>query len=365
MPVRDPRDALLAPYPMPSIDPTSSPMSSERLVLSALPDAVLVLDPLGVVREVNPAAERLFGRTAESLRNAPVDRLLATPDGSPGANGLAAWLRTTRLAAVQRWTGCRGRLADGSDFACDVSLATISGAGAPGRWVLTVQETGSREFQTTQRRESAKMAAIATLAAGIANDFNNALAAITGSIEAARLRIVSQDRVPPRELLEAKEATRGAARLVRRLLNFARPSPGTRRTIEPGLVIEEAAQVLRRDLDPRITLVTRLDHGDWRLHADMEQLTDLLVSLGHNAIEAMPARRGPHPEHRPNRGRLGRRRAGGPGWTRVPPHRSERHRHRHPGRDPAADLRALLHHQGGRPRRGTRPRDRLRGPAPA
>jgi signal transduction histidine kinase/CheY-like chemotaxis protein len=285
---RDPREALLAPYPMPSIDQSGSSMSSERPVLASLPDAVLVLDPLGVVREGNPAAERLFARTPDALRNAPVDRLLTVPDGGPGAGGLAAWLRTTRLTAVQRWSGCRGRLADGTEFACDASLAPLTGMGAPGRWVLSIVETGNREFQTTQRRESAKMAAIATLAAGIANDFNNALAAITGSIEAARLRIVSQDRVPPRELLEAKEATRGAARLVRRLLNFARPSPGTRRTIDPGLLIEETAQVLRRDLDPRISLVTRLDHGDWRLHADMEQLTDLLVSLGHNAIEAMP-----------------------------------------------------------------------------
>lgn len=286
---RDPREALLAPFPMPSIDPSAALASSERFVLAALPDAVLVLDPLGVVRALNPAAERLFGRTAESLRTALVDRLLSVPEGTPGDGGVAAWLRATRLAVTQRWTGCRGRLTDGKEFACDASIAPLAGVGAPGRWVLTVQETGDREFRLTQRRESAKMAAIATLAAGIANDFNNALAAITGSIEAARLRIASQDRVPPRELLEAKEATRGAARLVRRLLNFARPAPGIHRTIDPGLLIEEAAQVLRRNLDPRITPVTRLDHGDWRLHADLEQLTDLLVSLGHNAVEAMPS----------------------------------------------------------------------------
>ncbi len=286
---RDPRDAVLTPYPMPSIDSASSASGGERLILAALPDAILVLDPLGVVREVNPAAERLFGRSAEALRNAPVDRLLTLAEGAPGAGGLATWLRGARLTAAQRWSGCRGRLLDGTEFSCDASIAPLAGGGsAPGRWVVSLQETGSRDFRSTQRRESAKMAAIATLAAGIANDFNNALAAITGSIEAARLRLVSQNRVPPRELIEAKEATRGAARLVRRLLNFARPSPGSRRTVDPGLLIEETAQVLRRDLDPRITLVTRFDHGDWRLLADMEQLTDLLVSVGLNAIEAMP-----------------------------------------------------------------------------
>ncbi len=281
---QDARQRQLTPYPMPSIDPVTSAGNAEQLILAALPEAVVVLDPLGLVRAVNPAAERLFGRTTEQLQSMPIDRLLTLPDSQ---GGLSALLRAERPDHILRWTACRGRR-DGAEFTCDASLAPLTGPGAPGRWVLTLQDTGTREFQSVQRRESAKMVAVATLAAGIANDFNNALAAISGSIEAARLRVVSQDRVPPRELLEAKEATRAAARLVRRLLNFARPSPGARRPLDPGILLEEAVQVLRRDLDPRITLVCRTDHGDWRILADLEQLTDLLVSLGHNAIEAMP-----------------------------------------------------------------------------
>ena len=279
------RERPLAPYPMPSIEPGSQPAGGDRLVLAALPDPVLVLDPLGIIRDANPAAERLFGHSGDQLRTMAVDRLVTLPEGS---GSLTVVLRTARPTVHQRWSGCRGRSADGGEFPCDAGLVPLNGPGAPGRWVMTVQESGAREFQATQRRESAKMVAVATLAAAIANDFNNALAAISGSIEAARLRIVSQDRVPPRELLEAKEATRGAARLVRRLLNFARPSPGLRRPLDPEQLLEEAAQVLRRDLDSRLTLVVRADHGDWRIKADLEQLTDLLVSLGHNAIEAMP-----------------------------------------------------------------------------
>lgn len=285
VPLRPPilTDLRLDPYPMPSMDSTAT-SAGDRLVLIALPDPVLVLDPLGLVRDSNPAAEQLFGRGAESLRSVPLDRLISLPDNS----GLGSLLRSGRLEAGERWVGCRGRTLDSQEFGCDVSAAPITGAGAPGRWVVQIVLTGAREFEVTQRQESAKMSAVATLAAGIANDFNNALAAISGSIEAARLRIISQDRVPPRELMEVKEATRGAARLVRRLLNFARPSPGIRRPIDPSRVIEETVQVLGRDLDPRISLVTRMEHGDWRIRADLEQLTDLMVSLGHNAIEAMP-----------------------------------------------------------------------------
>jgi len=258
------------------------------MILAVLPGAILVLDALGIVRDANPAAERTFARPAETLKGGSIDRLLALPAQAAGG-GLASWLRDHRGRETDQLVDCRGRTPDGTEFRCDVTVAPLGGPGSPGKWVLLVDETSRREFQSVQRRESAKMAAVATLAAGIANDFNNSLAAISGSIEAARLRIVSQDRVPPRELIEAKEATRSAARLVRRLLNFARPSPGVRKALDPRLLVEEAAHVLGRDLDPRISLVTRLDHGNWRIHADLEQLTDLVVSLGNNALEAMPA----------------------------------------------------------------------------
>ncbi|HSB53803.1 MAG TPA: response regulator [Gemmatimonadales bacterium] len=276
-------DLRLDPYPMPSMDSVASG-ATDRAVLSAFPDALLLLDPLGLVRDANPAAERLFGRPLEALRTAALDRLISLP----GNGALGALLRSGRLGATERWPGSRGRTIDGQEFDCDLSATPLAGPGAPARWLVVVTPTASRDFALTQRQESAKMSAVATLAAGIANDFNNALAAISGSIETARLRILSQNRVPPRELIEVKEATRGAARLVRRLLNFARPSPGIRKPIDPNRIVEETRQVLDRDLDPRITLVTRLDHGDWRIRADLEQLTDLLVSLGHNAIEAMP-----------------------------------------------------------------------------
>jgi two-component system cell cycle sensor histidine kinase/response regulator CckA len=273
---------------MPLIDPTGLAPNADRLVLAALPAAVLVLDPLGIVRDGNPAAERTFARSADALRGGTIDRLLALPDDSSMGSTIAGWLREHRGREAEVLPGCRGRTPDGTEFSCDVTVVPLGGPGAPGRWVLQVDETRRREFHSVQRRESAKMAAVATLAAGIANDFNNALAAISGSIEAARLRIVSHDRVPPRELIEAKEATRAAARLVRRLLNFARPSPAARRTLDPGLVLQEASQVLQRDLDPRVSLVTRLDHGGWNIRADLEQLTDLIVSLGTNAVDAMP-----------------------------------------------------------------------------
>lgn len=142
MTAQDARQRQLAPYPMPSIDPATSAVNPEQLILAALPEAVVVLDPLGLVRAVNPAAERLFGRTAEQLQSTPIDRLVMVPDSH---GGLSAMLRVGRPDHSLRWSACRGRTGDGAEFTCDASLAPLTGPGAPGRWVMTLQDAGTRE----------------------------------------------------------------------------------------------------------------------------------------------------------------------------------------------------------------------------
>ena len=102
VPTRPPilTDLRLDPYPMPTMDSNTS-AAGDRLVLVALPDPVLVLDPLGLVRDSNPAAERLFGRGTDSLRSVPLDRLITLPDNT----GLGSLLRSGRLESAGRWAG--------------------------------------------------------------------------------------------------------------------------------------------------------------------------------------------------------------------------------------------------------------------
>jgi signal transduction histidine kinase len=52
--------------------------------------------------------------------------------------------------------------------------------------------------------------------------------------------------------------------------------------------VGEAERLLRRDLAAAVRLETRFAHGAWRLQGDAEQLSDILVSLGRNARDAMP-----------------------------------------------------------------------------
>ena len=61
-----------------------------RAIIERLPDGIVVVDPAGNIRFANPAAERLFGRTAKEL--------IGTPFGFPLIIG-----ETTEIDSIKRF----------------------------------------------------------------------------------------------------------------------------------------------------------------------------------------------------------------------------------------------------------------------
>ena len=162
------------------------------------------------------------------------------------------------------------------------------------RWALSWRrgsdgfDAGARRFRESQLRETIKMEALADLSTGIANDFNNALAAISGSLELAWMHLDPTQDAARQELAVARGAAHRAARLVRRLFACSRPAPSVRRPMDPGAIVGSAVDLLRREFETSIAVEVALDHGDWSVSADFEQICDILLNLGYNARDAMP-----------------------------------------------------------------------------
>jgi signal transduction histidine kinase/DNA-binding response OmpR family regulator len=260
-----------------------APPPAPTLTIDLVPTAALLADAAsGRVSAANALAERLFAREG-GLAGTALDELFASGAASLRAAGGAEPGGGAEAATV-RLDGLWGRRGDGSEFGCEASAGP---AGADAVLVL-VHQTHARERRDSEHRETPKMEAVATLAKGVVNDFNNALAAISGSVEAAQLRLAEAGPVR-RDLTAALDAARDAARLVRRLRQVADPAPSERRPADPQRLVDEALRVLRRALPGGVALRTRLDHGGWHVHADAEQLADILINLGRNGIEAMPS----------------------------------------------------------------------------
>jgi signal transduction histidine kinase/CheY-like chemotaxis protein len=133
---------------------------------------------------------------------------------------------------------------------------------------------------------SQRLDALGRLTGGVAHDFNNLLTVIMGNLEVIA-RTGSAER---REQLcdSALRAAGRGARLVKALLAFARKEPAQQITVDPNVLIEEFANVLKGALGDAVTLQLRLSPTVHACCLDPAQLQTALLNLATNARDAMP-----------------------------------------------------------------------------
>lgn len=138
-------------------------------------------------------------------------------------------------------------------------------------------------------RQAQKMEAVGQLTGGLAHDFNNILAGISGSLELMKVRL-AQGRISDieRHLNGAQSAVKRAAALTQRLLAFSR-----RQTLDPkaadlNRIVADMHDLIGRSVGPAITVETIAAGGLWNTFADIGQLENALLNLCINARDAMP-----------------------------------------------------------------------------
>ena len=144
-----------------------------------------------------------------------------------------------------------------------------------------------RKALETQLLQSRKMEAVGRLAGGIAHDFNNLLTIISGYTELA----VSRPHLPgdARSDIERIENAAGrAAGLVRQLLAFSRKQVLQPKILDLNQIVLNLDTLLRRLIDERIDMVTRVSNDLGHVKADPAQIEQVIMNLVVNARDAMP-----------------------------------------------------------------------------
>jgi two-component system, cell cycle sensor histidine kinase and response regulator CckA len=144
----------------------------------------------------------------------------------------------------------------------------------------------ARRDSEERLRSAQRLEAIGTLAAGVAHDFNNAMASIR--VLAALLRLRETDPGRAEDLRRIEEATDRAAALTRSLLTFGRAGLGRTSRVAVADVARSVVDLVRRTFDRQIEI--RLEAGDppADVEGDPAQIEQLLMNLLVNARDAMP-----------------------------------------------------------------------------
>ena len=162
--------------------------------------------------------------------------------------------------------------------------------------------------------QAQKMEAIGQLTGGVAHDFNNVLQIIGGNLQLLKLLGGLNETARARVDTALAGVERGA-KLSAHLLAFARRQPLQAVVINPGQLLLDMHDMMRRVLGPNARIVADVEPGLWNTLVDPSQLNNVLLNLAINARDAMqgtgtltisarndympPARDGAHPVDMP------------------------------------------------------------------
>ena len=140
---------------------------------------------------------------------------------------------------------------------------------------------------TAQLQQAQKMDALGRMAAGVAHDFNNLLTVIRSAITLALWERAESS--PHRDaLLQAEQATVGAAALTARLLAFSRGAVVPLEVVDAHQALSGLSDLLPRALGSGIELDVQLEADLPPIVAAPVQLEQILLNLAINARDAMP-----------------------------------------------------------------------------
>jgi PAS domain S-box-containing protein len=259
---------------------------SHRLLVEALEsagDGVMITDGRGVILHVNRALEQMTGYSREELIG-QTPRLLKSGVHPPEMYA-GMWQAVLSRAS---WQGeLTNRRKDGGLVEVSLALAPIqAGAGEP-HFVGIHRDVSERKQLERQLVQAQKMQSIGTLASGVAHEFNNLLAGITGY---ASLGL--EEAVCPQPLQEyfqqVLELAERAAVLTRQLLAFARKPPLRRQLTALDELLRTTADFVTRTMRVPVELdVLPGPTGSPPLvDADPGQLQQALVNLALNGRDA-------------------------------------------------------------------------------
>jgi len=267
-------------------------------VLSTVPDAMVVIDEVGIIMSFSAAAQSLFGYREDEVIGQNVSMLMPSPDRERHDGYIHRYLDTGEKRIIGIGRIVFGERKDGTTFPMELAIGEAI-TGSDRLFTGFIRDLTERR-QTEERLESlqselihvARVSAMGTMASTIAHELNQPIAAIANYAETVRDMLVdpAPDDFPlMREALDetAKEALR-AGHIVRRLRDFVARGD-VEKTIEalPALINEASVFGLMAAREKGVETHFDIDPYASPVFVDKVQIQQVVINLIRNACEAM------------------------------------------------------------------------------
>jgi two-component system cell cycle sensor histidine kinase/response regulator CckA len=268
---------------------TQSRQAYFKGLVDNMPDAIAIFDDAGIITEVNSRFARMFGYPEKEVLGKNISELVAPPDRLEEAHAYRRRITSGEVVDVETVRMSK----DGALI--DVSLRSapvIVDHNRIGHFVIyrdiSPRKQGEMERSRleSQLQQSRKMEAIATLAGGIAHQFNNGLAAIIGNLELLEMDHCQDEKIL-RRFKAMKTSGHHMTHLTSQLLAYARGGKYNVTTMCLSNFAADTLPLIEHALNPDVRVETDLPLDIRHIKADPTQMQMVLSALVSNANEAM------------------------------------------------------------------------------
>jgi PAS domain S-box-containing protein len=260
-----------------------------EVAIDAVPNLVVGIDVDGKIRLFNRAARMTTGHALEDVYGRLfIDTLVpieARPNDAPLLESLLAGVPTdvvedglllTRAGKVRdvRWSF--SRIPDGSPH--EVVLFAIG------------EDVTESRAVSQQLHQNEKLAALGTLAAGLAHEIRNPLNG--AQLHVSFLRRALEKKLPEPDMLDAAavvaDEIKRLARLVSEFLDFARPSALVKKRVSVQSLFTRVLELTAADATTAgVTVEVDVPPQELVVYADGGKVQQVLLNIVQNAIEAL------------------------------------------------------------------------------
>lgn len=252
-------------------------------IVQSISAGLVTTDPAGRVTFVNRAAEEILGFTADQLIGRPAELLFGLDSGFLG-EAPPCGTGTKRPRFERAWR----RESDGKRLLLGMSISELKGHdNLLEGWLVLFQDLTEIASLEEQVRIKERMAALGEMAAGMAHELRNPLAALSGCVQILAQHANTDGRNLSDVALRESERLN---RIISDFLDFARPGPCRPRPIDLVPLMQEMSRLLYKSPDvlPQHQIEVQVGAGpSWAL-ADPDRMRQVFWNLASNALKAMP-----------------------------------------------------------------------------
>ena len=282
--------ALLAGLLSEQLRSTKSKLEQSELSLAdlrRLNDLIVSSVQIGLLTVAHDERIIFCNRWTQTLTGYAPEELLYQPLGESFPE-LAELIDGEILAMLHRDVRLRNQR--GEPLLLRVSRFPLSGKGNEAMgWVFTIEDISELKKMQERVQKNERLAGIGQLAAGIAHEIRNPLAAISGSVQMMQHN-ESLDAAEQRLMAIVVRETDYLNELISGFLAYARPDTTELASIAIGLLVEETVDLFRHAQEGREVEIEVRILNDARVLADATKIKQVLWNLIKNASQAITGR---------------------------------------------------------------------------